>query len=1399
MPIFPNEQPIAAFSGSVMPRPEDGPDASALEVIGSAFRQSNTVGSAMVDKTRGVDLIARDGLTGDEVWKEIEGTRYESQWDRFAGVFNRRGMAAMKAQIDMEIADRRNIEGAGWGGFFAELGAAVIDPINLIPVGGQIAKGGTIGRMALRTSLAGMAGATVSEIALHASQKTRTLKESGYAIAGGAVIGGLLGAGAGAFMGRSASAKLARAADEYLYAPEPTAELDDFAAGLAEGMTPGRSVGAAAVGPGETLADNAIMGSAAKSAGRMAARLNPLLRAAHSPSAKHRSIIADLAETGYYLEKNAQGRGNIAVETAVKYWERGALGRALTASESLWTDARRAGVDMTYQEFREATGRAMRRGDVGENEFVSRAAASWRKELFDPLKNEAIEIRLLPEDVGVKTAASYFSRLWNMNKLTVGEARFKRIVTDWLDGEVRRLELKQEEIGIGRKINEANAMREQFDRSWQRLDSIERRLEGRQSVRSGKRADLARAQGLRFDAMKERAPEGLVRVLRGADDNAAAVEMVRAVRSSERAAKKPFHVKYPMIAELKALGGVKVGSALDAELRAMDVTPKSFPGLFKAGAGVGDVDNFILSEMEDVFGPGVLRDAGDGYVDPRSILDAIRNEAAGRPTRTVAEQLTDDAAARLERDTAAWLESVGLPANAKVSDVRALIKRVLGAERSVNELDARISRLESEIDDFDRMTDGITAERNIAESEARKISDQLDAMEKEIAATADLANASPRVKLIVDYAGVKRDLFKAKLAEQRAAKRADAIRRLDREGRASPENLAELAAKEADISKLKADVAGLAAKADKLKAMQPALKGEIPDFVSDLDRENYIAGIANDVFNTLTGRARFGDIPYDLVMIDRGPLKERTFNIPDELVEDFLDHDVELVGRRYARIMGSDVELTRKFGSPDLKEQVDAIKADYQSLRDATTDPKELERLRDMEKRDIADMSAVRDLIRGTYKRELQSTNFARVTRAAMTFNYMRTMGGVALANLNDAIRPLWVHGVGSLFSDVVTPAFTGKMRALKLSVGGARRLGAVTERVLQSRIATMAELADPYAMKTPFERFLDNAAHLFTKATLLPWLTDFNKSVASIMTQSRIVRNVRNFDTLSARERAYMGFIGIDADKAALVRDAFDRFGETVDGVLVPNADRWPGEVQRMFAAALNKDVDTTIVTKGVADVPLFVNTPAGRALMQFKGFALASHQRVLMRGLQEGPASFVTGVAAMTTMGMLVYALKQWETGRDISDNPAIWVAEGLDRSGVFSVPMEINNAWERSLDGFGLYDLAGKIGGGDPARASRYATRSRSEAILGPMAGFLDSALSLAAVPNKAIGRNIEAMTGGDVAPGLDPSDITQMRRMLPFASLPYVRWLIDGATPLRWTGFDGIVPELKKAVE
>jgi hypothetical protein len=232
-------------------------------------------------------------------------------------------------------------------------------------------------------------------------------------------------------------------------------------------------------------------------------------------------------------------------------------------------------------------------------------------------------------------------------------------------------------------------------------------------------------------------------------------------------------------------------------------------------------------------------------------------------------------------------------------------------------------------------------------------------------------------------------------------------------------------------------------------------------------------------------------------------------------------------------------------------------------------------------------------------------------------------------------------------------------------------------------------------------------------------------------------------------------------------------------------------GDVAAQRAADPEKDELAEIVEAlptgpfTTREIAAKVSTPTGKMLLQFKSFAIASNQRVLIRGLQEDTTRFVGVVVGMTAIGAFIYALKQIESGRPISDNPGTWIAEGLDRSGIFSVAFEINNALEK-IGAPGLYTGAAAMfpDASQAQPASRYAVRSKFGSFLGPSFGGATDTVGLMALGFENMWR---AGTGDEAV--LGEGDIAAMRRLTPFASLPYFRWLIDGM----------IVPEMKEAVK
>jgi len=180
--------------------------------------------------------------------------------------------------------------------------------------------------------------------------------------------------------------------------------------------------------------------------------------------------------------------------------------------------------------------------------------------------------------------------------------------------------------------------------------------------------------------------------------------------------------------------------------------------------------------------------------------------------------------------------------------------------------------------------------------------------------------------------------------------------------------------------------------------------------------------------------------------------------------------------------------------------------------------------------------------------------------------------------------------------------------------------------------------------------------------------------------------------------------------------------------------------------------------VTPGAGDRPNWMDANEfGKVVAQFRSFAFAANQRILISGLQSRDASTLSGALMTVAIGTMIYGIKQTLAGREVSSDPAVYLKEGVDKSGIFGYLMDVNNIAEKVTRGqFGISPLIG----GPPM--SRFASRNAMSALAGPTLGTITDAISLA----------------GSIAEGeIKESDVRRAKMMVPYQNVFYMRWLFD----------------------
>jgi hypothetical protein len=562
-------------------------------------------------------------------------------------------------------------------------------------------------------------------------------------------------------------------------------------------------------------------------------------------------------------------------------------------------------------------------------------------------------------------------------------------------------------------------------------------------------------------------------------------------------------------------------------------------------------------------------------------------------------------------------------------------------------------------------------------------------------------------------------------------------------------------------------MARLAREAEQAKAQAAdaasAAKKPAQEF-QELSRQE-IESIADETIDTILGTAE-GRLPgLDIVAGPRGPLRERVLNIPDNLIARYLDNDVEVVARHYARTMAADVELQSRYGSVDLKEEIRKINDEANARIDAATSEKERIRINKARETAIRDIEAIRDRLRGTYGMPSNPQGMlVRSGRALRTVNYMRLLGGMTLSALPDAGAIVMRNGFIRTFRDGFLPMVTA-FRNARLAANEGRILGAAVDMAVDARAMAINDVLDAYGRGSKFERGLSSLGGRFGIISIMaPW-NQALKEITSNIAIRRMLEYTQQVakGTASDKVKTFLASAGIDDTLARKIADEFGRHGKVDGDLFFANTGAWTSkEARDAFGAALVREIDRTIITPG-QEKPLWMSTEAGKLIGQFKSFQFAAHHRILLSGLQERDMRVLSGFALMMALGALSYAVREPLAGRetaDIStpDGLAKWGTEALDRSGVTGWLFEANNMAEKLTRGrVGASALTGET-------ASRYASRNALGALMGPSFDLVGDAISV---------------SGNAFAGEFTQSDLRNLRKMLPFQNLFYLRDLLNKA--------------------
>lgn len=409
---------------------------------------------------------------------------------------------------------------------------------------------------------------------------------------------------------------------------------------------------------------------------------------------------------------------------------------------------------------------------------------------------------------------------------------------------------------------------------------------------------------------------------------------------------------------------------------------------------------------------------------------------------------------------------------------------------------------------------------------------------------------------------------------------------------------------------------------------------------------------------------------------------------------------------------------------------------------------------------DFQNVLTIRDMALGTHGASVNpDSGLVRISRAMRNYNVITKMGGIVLSSMSDLAKMLMLKSPLKKGIVPVIKALSQNKSLYKMKKKELARFYGVMEMMRNAKLSQMVDIADQYKPRTSAERGIQYMTDKFGYITGMTAWNDFLKTSTAISYEDEILEMMRDMAAGKADQETieHLAQANIDKDLSDRIINQFEKHGykDEKTQINVLNAADWDDfEARTALGSAVLKRVNTIVQTPGWDKPAKLSSNEAFKALGQFKGFFINSTDRVLFHGLQNihNPRQLASFVA-MINIGMMIYAIKTIQAGRELSDDPATWLIEGFDRAGIFGVFMEYNNMLDKV--GMGIRRVAG---GEMP---SRYASRSVAESIMGPNFGMFVNILSLTG----ALGKR-----------ELSQSDINTILGLIPGQNQPVIQQLV-----------------------
>ena len=497
-----------------------------------------------------------------------------------------------------------------------------------------------------------------------------------------------------------------------------------------------------------------------------------------------------------------------------------------------------------------------------------------------------------------------------------------------------------------------------------------------------------------------------------------------------------------------------------------------------------------------------------------------------------------------------------------------------------------------------------------------------------------------------------------------------------------------------------------------------------------------------------------------------------------ELIEaGMIMSDIFALQKIYARQMIPDILLTRKYGDPNglgfkfIEDNLAPFESGLMTVANEYNVKiamgKKVNRSKLLKERDqiLDDLEAAIELIKGTYGLPANPHAWTSTAmRTAKHYNALTMLTGF-FAAIPDVARITMTSGIKRGFATQfeMLGNFLGDGKLFKMGKKEAQSFGEAVDMVTGQRAMLFADVGDMFGLANRLEGAMGKVSAInFMYVNLMSRWTEMAKSMASVTIGSRIIEDSISWSkgTLGDKWKTALSSSGIDKDMARRIAVQFEQYGEKTKHNFMANTSQWKdAQAIDAFGAALNKDINITIVTPGLGDTPKWMSTELGSTFAQFKKFAMSATQRMLMRGMQERDLDFLFGAMLLMGSGMLIDSVyHKFRFNRDYSKLSLTQkLLNAFDRSGLAGIYTDVNKAIETLSDNrIGISPILGE------KRPYGSSGRWKAGTMFGPTGGQIYNIA------------DILFDVGGNK---YNPHTAKNVRRLIPFQNVWYLDWLFD----------------------